>query len=340
MDKKTILEALERVARRTTEMEHGWGWPSGVAFYGLAEAGRATGNEAYIDFLKEWTDDQIERGLPPLNVNAAAVGHALLALHQRFGGETYLGALQTLLDYLTRDALRFGDGVLQHTVSADDDFPEQAWADTLFMAGLVLVRAGLLLENEAYINDGLKQFYWHIRFLQDEKTNLFYHAWDNRAENHLSGVYWARANAWCAVTLSECIRASKVSFYFNPLFMELIDGLRDQLAALTPLQREDGLWSTVLDDPAAYTETSASCGIALGMLNNGGARYAPCVEKAAAGVLARVRADGMVDGVSSGTAVMYTAADYKAIPNRRLQGWGQGLALAFLARLYEECAEE
>ncbi len=38
--------------------------------------------------------------------------------------------------------------------------------------------------------------------------------------------------------------------------------------------------------------------------------------------------------VSGGTAVMHDVEGYRRIPNKRIQGWGQGLALAFLSELY------
>mgnify|MGYP002509245577 CR=1 FL=1 len=51
------------------------------------------------------------------------------------------------VEYIRKEALRFGDGVLQHTVSVKNDFPEQAWADTLFMAAFFLLRVGAKLKD-------------------------------------------------------------------------------------------------------------------------------------------------------------------------------------------------
>ncbi|MCX7657879.1 MAG: glycoside hydrolase 105 family protein, partial [Oscillospiraceae bacterium] len=41
--------------------------------------------------------------------------------------------------------------------------------------------------------------------------------------------------------------------------------------------------------------------------------------------------DGRVLNVSAGTAVMKTREDYRSVPKTWTQGWGQGLALAFLS---------
>ena len=329
-------ERIRRVVLRTKQMDFAWDWPAGVALYGVARAYESTGEAEYLEYLKQWVDQHLKCGLPPLTVNAVSVGHAVLTLYQHTKEEIYLETVQRMASFLTNEAVRFGDGVLQHTVSQNFQFPGQAWADTLFMAGLFLVRAGRLLEDGVMTRDGLKQFYWHVRYLQDEKTGLFYHAYDSQTQSNLSGVYWARANGWCAVTLSALMEMSDP---FEPMFVELADALRDQLAALIRLQREDGMWSTVLDDDSAYTETSAACAIATALVQYGFDGYREHARRAAEAIIGQIDQDGVVCGVSAGTAVMHTAEDYKQIPNHRIQGWGQGLALTLLAVLYEHCEE-
>jgi unsaturated rhamnogalacturonyl hydrolase len=235
-------------------------------------------------------------------------------------------------EYLRKDAIRFGEGVFQHTVSSKNDFPEQAWADTLFMAAYFLLRLGFKLDNKDYIDDALNQFYWHEEYLQDMKTNLFYHAWDNVRQDHLSGIYWGRANAWAAYTMAQ---AYKMLNPFMPMWMKLGDALRDQLSALVRLQTADGLWRTVLTDETSYTETSASAGIAAALVINGHPLHQNAIAKAYDGILANIDEEGSVRNVSAGTAVMYSAEDYKAISKKRVQGWGQGLTLAYLVALLQ-----
>ena len=70
--------------------------------------------------------------------------------------------------------------------------------------------------------------------------------------------------------------------------MGILDSLRDQVAALTRLQSENGLWHTVLDDPTAYEELSASAGIATGIIGFeqvlGQNIYKEVIEKATQGI--------------------------------------------------------
>lgn len=164
-DRDIIEETMDRIVERTMRMDMTWDWPCGVAYYGIAEAYEATGKQQYLDRMKERVDELIDLGLPGFTVNTCAMGHVLLTLYQHTGSELYRDIIEAKVDYLEHEALRFGDGVLQHTVSADNDFPEQCWADTLFMAALFLLRAGVLLDRPELTADALKQWYWHIQYL-------------------------------------------------------------------------------------------------------------------------------------------------------------------------------
>ena len=115
--------------------------------------------------------------------------------------------------------------------------------------------------------------------------------------------------------------------------MDIDCSLRDQLAGLKTLQTEGGLWRTVLNDPQSYEELSASCGIAAAMVHNGNPLHAQYVLKAYPAILENITGDGRVLNVSGGTAVMKDLDGYRNISRSWTQGWGQGLALAFLSAI-------
>ena len=187
-----------------------------------------------LRLLKEWMDERLEDGLPKLSVNGVSMGHALISLYKATGEQGYLDVAVQLAEYLKNDAERFADGIFQHTVNSEVyQFPQQAWVDTMMMAGYFLVRMGRLLERDDYLEDGLKQYHGHEEFLQDPETNLYYHGWDHLAQNHMSGVFWARGNAWAALTMAKALDEVHVT---HPSFMIIEGSLRDQLAALVRLQ--------------------------------------------------------------------------------------------------------
>lgn len=332
-DRKEIEEVIDKIVRKTMEMDLAWDWPCGVAYYGISEAYETTKNEEYLTLLKDRVDELIDLGLPKVwTVNACAMGHCLITLYQATGDEKYWDIVKSKIQYIRKDALRFGDHVLQHTVSANNDFPEQAWADTLFMAAFLLLRYGVIIEDEDIIEDALNQWYWHIKYLQDQNTGLYFHGYDNIAKNHMSGIYWGRANAWAAYTMSQ-VSGKLKKCYLYPKYMDIAGSLNEQLGALKKYQTENGLWRTVLNDTDSYEEISASAGIAAAMLLRGNPLHSKYINKSIKGLLENVSENGKVLNVSGGTAVMNDIEGYRKISKDWIQGWGQGLTLAFFSTL-------
>ena len=331
-NKEEIENLIGKIVQRTMRMDLTWDWPCGVAYYGISSAFEATGNKDYLNQMKERIDEYIELGLPDWTVNTCAMGHCLITLYEETGDEKYWDIVMSKTEYLQKKALRFGDRVLQHTVSVNNDFPEQAWADTLFMAAFFLLRVGVKLGDQEIIADALNQYYWHIKYLQDTEKGLYYHGYNNIESSHMSGFYWGRANAWAAYTMSQVGRILPQA-YLYPQFLDVVGSLNEQLSALKLVQTENGLWRTILDDEDSYEEVSASCGIAAAMLAKGNPLHLKYINKSISGILQHISPDGRVMDVSGGTAVMNDRDGYRNISRDWIQGWGQGLALTFLSEV-------
>jgi unsaturated rhamnogalacturonyl hydrolase len=278
-------------------------------------------------------DEYMAFGVPPMSVNICSMGYTLLFLYRETGEEKYLDLAKKKADYLVHDAPKFAEGVLEHTVGGGQSiFPEQAWVDTLFMAGLFLVNIGTELKNQEYLDVGLAQFSGHEKYLQDPETQLYYHGWDNIEKNNMSQVFWARGNAWAAYTMAATKGKIDVK---EPAFMSVNGSLRDLLSALIPLQSENGLWHTILTDKDSYEETSGSAGIAAAFVLSGARtpKSFKVVQKAYDGLIKKVDDQGNVTDVSTGTAVMNTPEGYLETSKKRIEGWGQGLALIFFSHI-------
>lgn len=335
-ESQQIKDVINSVVKRTFEMDFTWDWAAGVAFYGVCRAHHATGNDDYLKQLIDWVDEKLEDGMPKLTVNGVSVGHTVLYLYQQTSEQRYLDIAVKLAEYLKNEAPRFAEGIFQHTVSQNYNFPEQAWVDTMFMAGYFLIRMGQLLDRTDFMEDGVLQYHGHENYLQDQATNLYYHGWDHIAQNHMSGVFWARGNAWASYTMAQALNIVPVS---HPSFMKIHDSLRDQLSSLVRLQSENGLWHTVLQESESYEELSGSAGIAAALIGFnqvlGNPLYNKHIQQSIEGILEHITEDGMVQEVSAGTAVMDDLQGYYNTPCKRIQGWGQGLTLAFLAAVLE-----
>ena len=332
-DRNQVEEVIDKIVKKTMNMDLTWDWPCGVAYYGISETYEKTGKEEYLTLLKDRIDELIELGLPKVwTVNACAMGHCLITIYQATKDQKYYDILMSKIAYLREDALRFGDNVLQHTVSANNDFPEQAWADTLFMAAFLMLRVGVMNHDKELIDDALNQWYWHIKYLQNPSSGFYYHGYNNIDKSHMSGIYWGRANAWAAFTMSQ-VGGILPECYLYPKYIDVAGSLNEQLAALKTVQTENGLWRTVLDDPESYEEISASAGIAAAMLARGNVLHTKYLNKSIKGLLENISEDGKVMNVSGGTAVMNDKESYRSIPKDYIQGWGQGLVLAFFSIL-------
>ena len=93
-DKKQIEEVIDKIVRKTMNMDLTWDWPCGVAYYGISEAYEKTGKEEYLNLLKDRVDELIDLGLPRVwTVNACAMGHCLITLYKATDDKKYYDIL-------------------------------------------------------------------------------------------------------------------------------------------------------------------------------------------------------------------------------------------------------
>ncbi|SHI85788.1 glycoside hydrolase family 88/105 protein [Wenxinia saemankumensis] len=309
----------------------GWEWPQGVGNYGLVRLWQERRDDALKAELSRYYAHNLERGLPPLNVNTTAPMLALALLWQDERRPDWRAALDDWADRLTREAARTEEGGFQHDVS-DRVNPGELWDDTLVMVGLFLAAWGQVSGRRALVDEAERQFLVHARYLADPATGLWFHGWTFEGRHNFARARWARGNAWITAGLVDlpelCDLSPSVAAYLQGV-------LQAQIAALLPLQTASGAWRTLLDDPTSYEETSATAGIAYGLMK--AARLGLAGEEArAAGlrgadhVLSRIDAEGVVQGVSYGTRMGHDLQFYRDIPIQPT-GYGQALAMLCLA---------
>lgn len=312
------------------DIEH-FDWGPGVGLLGIMRAYQVTGKEEYLEYLIRWADRHLREASVRRTVNSAAPCLALWELYRRTGRDEYAKVCYDTAAYLTEQAPLTIDGGLEHTVTEDvPDMKEQLWADTLFMACILPARIGRDAERPWLGSFAAKQLLTHYRFLWDEERSLFFHGWNGLERSNMSAVRWGRANAWVLVSTLDILRT-------QPEFegrREIVDRMKRHMSALCRLQREDGMFGTILDDTGSYTETSASAGIAWGLklavrLGFGGDEERQAAERVCEALLRHVNADGSVTEVSTGTPVMPDAAAYKTI-GRGVTLYGQTLAIMAL----------
>ncbi|MGG1516387.1 glycoside hydrolase family 88 protein [Paenibacillus oryzisoli] len=331
-----IIGQVSQATRRMPMAE--WNWSEGVALYGLVSLWKATKEDALLHYLKTWIDDQLTQGRVFETVNATAPCFSLIELYVASGEPRYADIIKSRTDFLLHRAERLTNGAFEHTL-VETNFGGQMWVDTLFMAGLFLVKAGLLFEDRAVVEEGLRQYFLHVHHLQQE-NGLYYHGWDEW-KNGPIGCLWARGNAWAAIVSAELLALLPET---EPARKDIKEILARQLAGLSYYQDMSGLWTTVIDDPNTYLETSAAAGIAYAVkralcFGNVDEAYAAMADRAARAALAHVDWEGVLRGVSAGTGVQKHAGEYHVIAQHRAEGYGQGLLLMLLSAMLEESGD-
>lgn len=308
-----------------------WEWPQGVGLYGLVRLWRETGDEALRPILEDWYAAHAERGLPSLNVNTTAPMLALALLWDRTRDPRWEAMLTGWADRVIAEAPRTPEGGIQHDVS-DRINEGELWDDTLFMVALFLAAYGEASGRRALVDEAQHQFLVHTRYLADTETGLWFHGWSFRRRDNFARARWARGNAWITAGLADLPDLCTL----DPVVGRFLDGvLGAQIAALLPLQTDAGSWRTLLDDPTAYEETSATAGIAYGLmkaarLGRAGPRARVAGLRATGYVVDRIGEDGVVGGVSYGTRMGHDLQFYRDIPVQPT-GYGQSMAILCLA---------
>ncbi|WP_035255318.1 beta-galactosidase BglB [Actibacterium mucosum] len=310
-----------------------WDWEVGVGLYGDLRAAQDAGDRSAMDRIARWYDWQISRGLPRRQVNSTAPMLALTLLAgevERPDWDTQIGDwAQWLVDEMPKTE----EGGFQHTVKERDN-DRQLWDDTLFMAVLFLAAAGRHLNREDWVDEAHYQFLTHVRHLGDVQSGLFFHGWNFIGRHHYARALWARGNSWLTIAIPELFRIAPPEGATARFLREV---LITQVNALAQLQREDGMFHTLLDDPSSPVEASGTAGIAYGTLlgiklNLLPASHQELVAKALQAVAARVDENGFLQEVSDGTAMGPDLEFYRRIPNLPTP-YGQALGSLFLMEL-------
>ena len=308
-----------------------WDWVPGVGVIAMLEYGLSGLNPSVTDDVRTWVLARKQRQLDDLVINAVAPYAVFPELHRYSGDAAYADKAEEVGRWLLAHAPRTREGAFEHTVTEQAAFPEQVWADTVFMALLFMARVSRMRGDQQMAEEVVRQLALHFRLLQDNETGVLFHGWNCSVGDHMSAARWTRGNAWVAVGVPM------IAEQLQPLGIwpeTLTDCYRTLLRGLLAYQQPDGMWRTVMDQPGFYNETSGSAGIACGMLKASRLgladdSYAKAALQTLQSVVEQIASNGEVQGVSSGTPVKDHIADYNRIPLEPTL-YGQGLTLMLL----------
>lgn len=318
-----------------------WGWPQGVALYGLYTVAKANKDEEIFEYLKTWYEQNYKHNIIK-NINSCAPFLALSKLND----SDFDGINDEWSSWLLNDLPKTKKGIFQHLTDNSDGtgvlmHDNQVWIDTIYMSVLFMLQEGIKNNDQEKIEEANFQILQHIKYLFDIKQNLFYHGWSFERNDHFGGVFWARGNSWFTCAIVDYIEMIGTK---HPISRYLISILESQIDKLMELRNDKGLWHTVLDDPTSYIEISGSTAIARGVLKAIRLkyiddRYLQDILKTIDSIVENIDENGVVQNVSAGTSIGLDKKHYHDIIIGPM-AYGQSLVILLLGEYLEFLKEE
>jgi rhamnogalacturonyl hydrolase YesR len=264
-------------------------------------------------FAKSIKNDALIKGLEERFIPLTGADSSLLPRPNHvdnnvFGAiplELYLQTEQpTYLDM----GLRYADA--QWQVPSDAKPEEKAWADNghswqtriwiddMFMITAVQAQAFRATGNRKYVDRAAAEMVVYLDEIQ-QPNGLFYHSAS-------ANYFWARGNGWMAVGMAELLRILPDD---NPNKTRIKEAYLKMMNTLKDCQGDDGMWHQLVDDPAAWNETSGSAMFSYSMITgvkNGWLdkkEYGAAARKAWLKLVTYINADDEVTEVCEGTNI-------------------------------------
>lgn len=291
----------------------------GVFLSGMQKIYEISHERKYLIYCKEWVDSIIDdegniHTFDPGQLDDIQPGVLLYLLYHEFKEEKYKKALDHLLPIIL-DFPKNAEGGLWHK----EQNKEQMWLDGLYMAGPISAQYAAEFEHDEYFDLCIFQAGLMEKKTKDNKTGLWYHAWDSikerpwaDKETGLSPEFWGRAIGWVPVALLEELDFIKDGY---PGREDLIRMTVDLLKAVVKYQDDEtGLWYQVVDKgghEGNWLESSCTClftaaickAVRMGFLEESYLTYA---KKGYDGIINRLRFEGeniIIDNICVGTGV-------------------------------------
>jgi len=220
--------------------------------------------------------------------------------------------------------LRLPDG----TLARHWPMPESVWADDMYMSIPALAQTGKMTGDTRYYDDAIRQVRQISQRLFVPAKGIYRHGWVSANPASID-IYWARANGWCMMAMSELLDVLPANY---PGRDEVLHQLRAQIQGVGPLQSGQGLWHQLLDRPDSYLETSASAMFVYSIahaVDQGWISpvYGSLAQAGWNGLVGKVNAQGQVEGTCTGSNFALDLPYYYYRPTSPLAAHGYGPVL-------------
>ncbi len=301
---------------------------AGVFLSGMQKTWQLTGDERFFEYARAYVDSLIDEQGNITNYNPGRLDDLqasvlIYPIWERDPQYKYKEALDAV-GYYIKHFPRCENGGYWHKEVCHGEM----WLDGLYMAGPISCMYGKTFNKPEYFGYAAEQAQLMREKTRDEKTGLWYHAWDSKKKcewadpvTGLAPEFWGRSIGWVPVAMLE---ESDYIPQDDPNWKIVTDIAVELLEAVAKYQHpENHLWYQVvdkLDGEGNWPEISCSClyvsamfkAIRKGLMDE---KYLDAAKKGYEAVINTLKFDEngiLISGVCVGTGV----GDYTHYINR------------------------
>lgn len=285
LDKSTPQAPIWNIEKIHSGEPSSWNYIDGCMIKAILELYAITKEEKYLEFADNFIDYFVQedgsiKSYDPeeYNIDNVNAGKTLFDLYKLTGKEKYRKAIDTIYGQVEKQP-RTKEGNFWHKLI----YPNQIWLDGLYMGQPFYMQYEVEYNNSKNCQDSYKQFMNVYKLLRDEKTGLYYHAYDSSREmfwcdkvTGLSQHFWLRALGWYAMALIDTMDVMPESMTAEKEEMGRI--YKDLIDSMLKYQEESGMWYQVVDKGEVapnYLETSGTAIFAYAIMKSVRMGYLP-----------------------------------------------------------------
>lgn len=285
LDKSTPQAPIWNIEKIHSGKPSTWNYIDGCMIKAILELYAITKEEKYLTFADNFIDYFVQedgsiKSYDPeeYNIDNVNAGKTLFDLYKLTGKEKYRKAIDTIYGQVVKQP-RTKEGNFWHKLI----YPNQVWLDGLYMGQPFYMQYEVEYNDAKNCRDSYEQFMNVHRLLRDEKTGLYYHAYDSSKEmfwcdkeTGLSKNFWLRALGWYAMALIDTMDVMPSSMTEEKANMNAI--YKDLIDSMLKYQDESGMWYQVADKGEIapnYLETSGTAIFAYAIMKSVRMGYLP-----------------------------------------------------------------
>ncbi len=193
-----------------------WNYEMGVFLSAVFVQSQKKNNEAYVQYIKHWTDrfinaeQKIDAAYYDANeykLDDIIPGRPVLFLYGKTTEAKYKSVADQLMDQLEHQPKTHEGGYWHKKI-----YPNQMWLDGIYMADVFSTQYAALFNQPKWYDEAIHQIKLIAQHTTDAKTGLMYHGWDESKnkvwsdpEKGTSPSFWGRAMGWYMMALVDCL---------------------------------------------------------------------------------------------------------------------------------------